>query len=69
MKLYVFRPSAHGQFTLIVMANNDLEAVDLIRKHIGRNGGEGRYEYLGWGTDWYTREVYAVGEVAENDNE
>lgn len=69
MNLYIFRPGGHGQLTLSVMANNELEAIAFIRMHIDRNGGVAARDYEGWGTDWFTREVYAVGEVAENDND
>lgn len=70
MKVFVFRPSGHGELTFGVLAENYKEAVNYIEKYIKNQVMNRKYcSFEGWRTDYYNLEMYSVGEVFENDNE
>ena len=72
MRLYVWRPIGHGQFTFVTVSKSLEDATAAITKHIHENyirNGRVEYEAYGWDSDHYEIEVYEPGQVAENDNE
>jgi hypothetical protein len=70
MKVFVFRPSGHGESTFSVLAENYKEAINYIEKYIERQVDRGDYcSYDGWGTDYYKVEIHDTGEVFENAND
>ena len=67
MKLYVMRPSGHGEPTFMVCAASQEEAVEAIRVEFEKTLPYAYQEY--WGTDYYKLEVYDPGKVADNPND
>lgn len=74
MKLFVWTPDSHGQLSFFVMAENEQQARAAVDAHVemvrhDRSDYIGRNPVDGWGTDYYTLDVYDIGEVVEHEND
>lgn len=76
MKLYIFRPEGHGQYTLWVVAPNERFAKDIVQRYLREkneahrkkyNSKNGAYEYYE-SIEEYNIEDYEPGHIFENDN-
>ena len=52
METYIFEPSGHGSCTFVVQASSQEEAERKITAHVNLNPN--KYEYIGWGTEYYS---------------
>jgi starvation-inducible outer membrane lipoprotein len=76
MKLFVWHPSGHGQYTFSVVAKDQDKAWAIIDRYIKSKhtndpmyGSEFNYVADGWGTDYYKLQVFEIGQVFEHDND
>lgn len=70
MKLYLWRPKGHGEFTFGVLAESHDEAKALVDQEISRWRAAGRnYETRGWDTPYYELEVFMLGQVFCHEND
>jgi hypothetical protein len=75
MKLFVWHPSGHGQYTFSVVAESEERAFQIIDAHIKANHmdntwpGDTSYVADGWGTDYYKLQVFEIEQVFEHDND
>ena len=75
IKLYVWVPNGHGEYSFFVMAASEKEAKDSIENYISEHKDKNDGHYLsdysigGWGTDYYTLEIFSIGEVVTHPND
>lgn len=67
MKLYVWQPNGHGQYSFFVAAESEELARAAVDKMVAQKPNA--YEYQGWGTEYYTLTVADAGEVVTNEND
>lgn len=64
MKLFVFRPDGHGEYTFIVMS----ESKEMAIEHINKFREKEKIKDDGWETEYYQCEEYNENEVVSHDN-
>lgn len=71
MKLFVFNPSGHNQFSFMVMAESEEQARETVDKYVKEKyllDSQLDYAAYGWPEE-YTVSVGEPGQVLEHDNE
>ncbi len=66
IKLYVWQPDGHGEYSFFVAAKSKEEATAAIERYRGKDNLHNKSD--GWGTDYYSLTVLEVGQVITNDN-
>ena len=76
MKLFAWQPNGHGELSWFVLAEDEPEArkaveTEILRRRalpLGNSDRITKYDFDGWGTDYYTLTVADRGCVICNDN-